>query len=225
MKKVQLFVCATALALLTACGQSYTQQDSTNTELTTNEVDTSSSSEEKQKTENIDLTETKEVENNDDSTQASETETEKTTETAVAVSASGADEDSSEVASDSEDATEDGEEQELGVDEVEPPSYSEAQNDELKQHIEELKNQFPNQLLAIQLENGDDVNNVYAVITDGLKLPSDEEREFHVTLMAEAISQELDLATQAPNGTMTFVYEDQAELAIYHIETSTISWK
>lgn len=221
MKKMQLILSISALTWLAACGQSVTQQNSSGKEVALDIIDTAPTTElESEEKNEVTQSNAKEIDVQDkqDFTVVS------TTENAVAVSKTETASKNMKPEPNTKDEVDNITDEELGVDEVAPPSYEDAQDQELQQKISELTSQFETQLLAIQLESGNNLQNVYAVITDGLKLPSDEEREFHVIQMTEVILESLQLEEQAPNGLITFVYEDQSVLAVYDTQTKTFNW-
>ncbi|MFK3937156.1 hypothetical protein ACI2JA_06500 [Alkalihalobacillus sp. NPDC078783] len=227
--KYMMTLVSMSILLLAACGQTtaetnlvddkptkqVSEQEANNQQDTEEETNDVESEEVLQDPEDVAAAEDSETASSDE-VEADTT----TTETEASVSATSVDTESDEEKNEETATTE----TEQGVDEIADPSYTEVTSNEHEEQIAALKNQFSNQLLSVELENGEDWGYVYAVVTDGLKLPSDEEREFHMLQMAEAITEQLELKAQAPGGTITFVYEDQSVLGIYHTEDGSINY-
>ncbi|MEY8751475.1 hypothetical protein [Alkalicoccobacillus gibsonii] len=228
--KYMMTLISMSILLLAACGQTPAKTSSAEAKPTEQVSESESTDQQNEDEETMDAETEDENQDTENATDAEnsetgsteETETETTsTETESAVTATGTSDADAETEVDDEQVTT---ETDQGVDEIADPSYTEVTSDDYQDQIATLKNQFQNQLLSIELENGEDWGYVYAVVTDGLKLPSDEEREFHLLQMAEAITEQLDLKAQAPGGTITFVYEDQSVLGIYHTEDGSIGY-
>ncbi|WYP25182.1 hypothetical protein NSQ54_12685 [Alkalihalobacillus sp. FSL W8-0930] len=232
--KYMMTLVSMSILLLAACGQTTAETNATDDKSieqvseqeADNQQDTEDETDDAKKDE-VDQDEVEDTSVANASEEASTEETEAeltTTETESSVTAATETSDADEETETETDKEQVSTESEQGVDEIADPSYTEAVNNEYEEQIASLKNQFQNQLLSIELENGEDWGYVYALVTDGLKLPSDEEREFHMLQMAEAITEQLDLKAQAPGGTITFVYEDQSVLGIYHTEDGSIGY-
>ncbi|MCM2674947.1 hypothetical protein [Alkalicoccobacillus plakortidis] len=228
MMKKMLLLLSVSMIVLAACGQTAKEADPTETETTEDSNITETPEQIENDDEAPEDTDTEEASENEEATDSDEVaeETSQAEETAVSAGGDASTEEEAEPESDSDSKVEatETDSSELGEDEIADPSYTEVESDTHQEAITDLKDQFSNQLLSIELENGEDWADVYAVVTDGLKLPSDEEREFHISQMAEAITESLDLKTQAPGGTITFVYEDQSVLGTYHTEDGSISY-
>ncbi|MEK4565540.1 hypothetical protein MKX54_12755 [Alkalihalobacillus sp. FSL R5-0424] len=232
--KYMMTLVSMSILLLAACGQTTAETNATDDksieQVSEQEADNQQDTEEETddaKKDEVDQDEVEDTSVANASEEASTEETEAeltTTETESSVTAATETSDAGEETETETDEEQVSTESEQGVDEIADPSYTEAVNNEYEEQIASLKNQFQNQLLSIELENGEDWGYVYALVTDGLKLPSDEEREFHMLQMAEAITEQLDLKAQAPGGTITFVYEDQSVLGIYHTEDGSIGY-
>lgn len=226
MKKVLILLSVSIMALA-ACGQTANDTDQTDTDVNEEsnitEAPEQTEVEDEAETEDVADAETDEPTQDHEDSDSTE-ETIETSEAEEAVVSAGGDTASDETNEDARNETSEDTgttSTELGEDEIADPPYSEVESEQFQEAISSLQHEFSNQLLSIQLEN-EDWDHVYAVVTDGLKLPSDEEREFHVTQMAESMINSLDLKTHAPNGTITFVYEDQSELATYHTEDASL---
>lgn len=232
--KYMMTLVSMSILLLAACGQTtaetnsaddnsteqVSEQETNHQQNTDEETDDAGKDEVTEDVEETTDTDTSEKASTDE-TEAELTTTAETESTVTAASETDDAEEETEMETDEKEGTT---ETDQGIDEIADPSYTEAVNDDYAEQIASLKNQFQNQLLSIELENGEDWGYVYAVVTDGLKLPSDEEREFHMLQMAEAITNQLELKAQAPGGTITFVYEDQSVLGIYHTEDGSIGY-